>query len=447
MINPIKKSFHFFFKLERQIAFYPSVLALAGLFLALVMMYLERHGLSQLLVKHVPILMVQSVDTARTILGTFIGGFISILVFSFSMVMILLNQAATNFSPRLLPGLVSNKKHQIILGTYLGSLFFCLLALMLIEPGDSEIITPGSMILMAILMMAASLTAFLYFIHSISQSIQVDHILHRIHDRAERQFNQLIEKNEQLNNHQLFNKKPPNDFTPDASWHIYRAEINGYLSAIDHDALIHLMQENDNQLQVLIGKSYYMLAGTPLFKTRTQVEENLKADLFKQFLIEPSVSVEDNEDLSFKLITEIAIKAMSPGINDPGTALTCIDYLTQLLALRLRYQPQQWLQDESEDSDENNTVTTRVQIKPLDFEDLLFQIMAPFRTYCAHDVLIVLKLLYMHTNLIQLAPTDCMEHHSLIDSAQLLVQSTQKHITLPGDVKRIQSLLQSITDN
>src|SRR5690554_3463631 len=155
-------------------------MALAGLLLALIMMYLERHGLSQMVIKHVPIVMVQSFDTARTILGTFIGGFISILVFSFSMVMILLNQAASNFSPRLLPGLVSNKKHQIILGIYLGSLFFCLLALMLIEPGDEEVKAPGGMILMAIFMMATSLTAFLYFIHSISQSIQVDHILRRI---------------------------------------------------------------------------------------------------------------------------------------------------------------------------------------------------------------------------------------------------------------------------
>ncbi len=217
MINPAKKTMHFFVRLERQIAFYPSVMALAGLFLALVMMYLEQHGLSKLIIKHVPIVMVQSFDTARTILGTLIAGFISILVFSFSMVMILLNQAAANFSPRLLPGLVSNKKHQIILGIYLGSLFFCLLALMLIQSDGSEVTTPGTMILMAILMMASSLTAFIYFIHSISQTIQVDHILHRIYTDAANQFKRLIKDNKDKNDKPILNTVPT-DFLPDKNW-------------------------------------------------------------------------------------------------------------------------------------------------------------------------------------------------------------------------------------
>jgi uncharacterized membrane protein len=445
MINPIKKSLHFFLKLERQIAFYPSVLALAGLLLALVMMYFEQRGLSQMIVKHVPIVMVQSFDTARTILGTFIGGFISILVFSFSMVMILLNQAAANFSPRLLPGLVSNKKHQIILGIYLGSLFFCLLALMMIEPGDQNLAAPGSMILMAILMMATSLTAFLYFIHSISQSIQVEHILRRIYTRAERQFNRLLDNKDIEIQGKTLSDTPPDDFSPDSDWHTYGAKNNGYLSAVDSDALIKLMQENNNQLQVLVGRSYYMLAETPLFKTRQPIDDDLLSNIHNQFLIEASVSVEDNEDLGFKLITEIAIKAMSPGINDPGTALSCIDYLTQLLALRLRHQPLEWLKDKVKEEDkENTTPTTRLQLKPLDFDDLLFQVMAPFRTYCAHDTLISLKLLHMHVNLLQLTPANCEQQKSLIHSAQLLNQASQKQIMLSADQDRIQSLFDSI---
>lgn len=440
MINPVKKTLHFFVKLERQIAFYPSVLALAGLFLALVMMYLEQLGLSQLIIKHVPIVMVQSFETARTILGTFIGGFISILVFSFSMVMILLNQAAANFSPRLLPGLVSNKKHQIILGIYLASLFFCLLALMLIQSEGKEVTTPGSMILMAILMMATSLTAFIYFIHSISKSIQVDHILHRIYHDSADQFNRLLEHSKDRDESSII-AQAPSDFSPDDNWALYRAETNGYLSAVDTGALLKLMHKDDNQMQILVGRSYYMLAGTPLFKTRKAVEDDLAKDIHRQFLIESSVSVSDNEDLGFKVITEIAVKAMSPGINDPGTALTCIDYLTQLLALRLRYQPREWFQD---DGDEESAPATRVQIKTLDFEDLLFQIMAPFRTYCAHDVLIVLKLLYMHTNLLQLAPTNCPEQRSLINSARLLRTQAKQEISQEFDHQRIDAIVKSI---
>ena len=100
-------------KLESNIAFYPSIISLFGMLFAFSMIYLESIGVFKYLVEHAPILVVNNAETARSLLTTFIAGLISILVISFLLVMILLNQASSNFLPRLLPRLISNRRHQI----------------------------------------------------------------------------------------------------------------------------------------------------------------------------------------------------------------------------------------------------------------------------------------------------------------------------------------------
>ena len=115
-----------FKEIHNKIAFYPTLFAIAGFLLSFLMIILENRGISKYLVEEMPGLVVNSGDTALTILSACITGLISMMVFSFSMVMVLLNQASNNYSPRLLPGLISDKNHQIILGIYLATILYCI---------------------------------------------------------------------------------------------------------------------------------------------------------------------------------------------------------------------------------------------------------------------------------------------------------------------------------
>src|SRR5690606_41948384 len=89
---------------------------------ALLVMYLEQQCISRKIMDVFPLLLVEDGDTALTVLSACLGGLISLMVFSFSMVMLLLSQASNNYSPRLLPGLISDKRHQLILGIYLATI-------------------------------------------------------------------------------------------------------------------------------------------------------------------------------------------------------------------------------------------------------------------------------------------------------------------------------------
>jgi len=116
----------------RSIAFYPVLISVVFFLMALLLLQFETIELAKSLKEKVPYFFIKDKETSRAILTTLISGVLSLTVFSFTMVMVVLSQASTNFSPRLLPGLVSNKRHQIILGVYIGSLLYCILVLIVL---------------------------------------------------------------------------------------------------------------------------------------------------------------------------------------------------------------------------------------------------------------------------------------------------------------------------
>jgi len=380
MKNVIVNGFEYLKKLESKIAFYPSVYSLTGLLFTFFMYYAENRGISSYLVDNVPLLVINNSETAFNILTTFIAGLISIMVFSFSMVMILLNQASSNFSPRVLPGLISNKRHQKILGIYNATLLFCIFTMVGIEPDGGENQLPGFSVLLAIVFMVICLGAFIYFIHSISQEIQVHSIMQRIFDEAKNRLDKLIHSEEDITQ----------EFPNTDDWTVYKSPATGFLQDIMLDPFSQHAKQNDNQFEIVAIKGQYVYKDKPLFKSKTKLKDEALEDLLAYFLFSRDEIIEDNYVLGFKQITEIAVKAMSPGINDPGTTIIAIDYLAEL------FQSRMYKNDISILLEDNKPV---VKISSVTFKELLYFVMAPIRTYAKHDVIIVNKLITLFQHL------------------------------------------------
>ena len=138
------------------------------------MIFLEHSGLTSWMEDRIPsFLLIKSWDVASSILTTMIGALISLMVFSFSMVMVLLNNAASNYSPRILPGLIADRFHQFVLGIYLGTIIYCIILVINMTPSRPDIPLPGFSVLFGIAMGISCLLLFVLFIHSISESVQV----------------------------------------------------------------------------------------------------------------------------------------------------------------------------------------------------------------------------------------------------------------------------------
>ena len=397
----MKKYFYniieYIIKLESNIAFYPSLISLGGLLFAFFMYYLESWGVSKYLIDNAPLLVINNTETARSLLTTFIGGLISIMVFSFSLVMILLNQASSNFSPRLLPGLISNKRHQIILGIYNASLLYCIFTLVSITPEGDKYQLPGFSVLLAIIFMTLCLGAFIYFIHSISQQIQVGTILDKIFDDAHDRLSSLI-KNE---------KSADAQFPNTSEWRIIHARKSGYFQDVSLKSLASFAKEKNIKIEISQIKGTYILKNLPLLKfSGPDLDEEAVDEVLDYFNFSKNELVEENYVLAFKQITEIALKAMSPGINDPGTAINAIDYLTDLFALRMKKRDNSYLFDDNENA--------FVSIKTVSFQVLMYNVMAALRTYCKHDIIVVQKLFMMLEYLLQIDHTADPEYKKTI---------------------------------
>lgn len=425
MKNVIVNGFEYFKKLESKIAFYPTLYSLIGLVFAFFMYYAENKGISSYLIDNIPLLVINNTQTAFNILTTFIAGLISIMVFSFSMVMVLLNQASSNFSPRVLPGLISNKRHQKILGIYNATLLFCIFTMVGIEPDGGENQLPGFSVLLAIVFMVICLGAFIYFIHSISQEIQVHNIMQRLFDEAKNRLDQLI--NSEKDSNQKF---PDTD-----NWTVYKSPETGFLQDIVLDPIIQFAKENNNQFEIITIKGQYVYKDKPLFKSKTKLNDESLEELFKYFHFSRDEIIEDNYVLGFKQITEIAVKAMSPGINDPGTTIIAIDYLAELFQIRMYKNDISILFEDSQPLVKINSVT---------FKELLYFVLAPIRTYAKHDVVIVNKLINMFQHLA--FNIDCDNKGYLSDinkEVKLLSIDANSAINNQEDLKYINNRLQS----
>ena len=376
-----EKILHFFrlvYRLKDNIAFYPSLIGLAGFTFAYIMFYLEERGISKYLLDVTPQLVINNTETARALLTTFIAGLISIMVFSFTMVMSILSQASSNFSPRLLPGLISNRKHQIVLGCYLASIIYCIIILVYIEPDGNKYQLPGFSVLFAIIAMLMCLAAFIYFIHSISQAIQISNIMEKIFLSSKSRLDILIENEDENDDIKKFEDTK--------NWERYPSNISGYLQDVSLKNIANIAKETNTRIQVTPVKGTFVLTEDDLFRADKKLDDEQVEKILRLFVFAQSEMIEDNYALAFKQLTEIAVKAMSPGINDPGTAINAIDYLTQLFAVRLRKNDVTYTKIDDEIRASMNTLT---------FKELLFQVMAALRTYCKHDIIIVQKLLTM----------------------------------------------------
>ena len=426
MKNFLNNTVKYFYKLESKIAFYPTILSLTGTIFAFLMIYFESLGVSDYLIKKAPSLVVNDTETARSLLTTFVAGLISIMVFSFSMVMILLSQASSNFSPRVLPGLISNRRHQVILGIYNSSLLYCIFTLVSIEPNGNKYQLPGFSVLLAILFMTLCLAAFIYFI---SQEIQINNIMSHIASVARKRLKVLIDKQIEKSD----------EFPSTKDWTTLNSKKSGYVQDISLSALASLAQKKEIQLEVIPVKGTYIFENKPLIKLSEAIDDEAIEKVLSSFHYSKSELIEDNYLLAFKQLTEIAVKSMSPGINDPGTAINAIDYLTDLFMLR------QQKKDKSEYRDDQDHLV--VIINTVSFKQLLFNVMSALRTYCKHDVIIVQKLMYMLLSLLNNKKNACEHYVDVIrQEIENLYEDAKSSLKNSSDLNLLKTTYKTIKD-
>lgn len=271
-------------------------------------------------------------DSARQFLGTVAGATIGIAGVAFSVVIVALTLASNQFCPRVLEHFVEDTVNRIFFGLLLGNFSFALTILARLESEDK---LPGLALIACFLYTLGATGYFIYFIHHLASSLQIDNIVRVVQIQTEIQIDNL--KGDKF---QLLGPAFPvlSTFGPKTSaTNIIKSGRAGYIQTLDHDRLVSLSSTWGEPVQLVVGDGDYVVEDTPLTEPlRRQLSDQDIADF--QSCLEMGHQRYLAEDISygFRELVDIAVKAISPGINDPTTAVHCLDTLSSLMRSLLK---------------------------------------------------------------------------------------------------------------
>ncbi|MBW4623112.1 MAG: DUF2254 domain-containing protein [Cyanosarcina radialis HA8281-LM2] len=369
--------------------FLPTVMALMAIALAFTMLALDRAGYYGPLEKWGWIY-TGGTDGAREVLSSVAGSIISVAATAFSITIVALQLAASNYSPRMLRNFMQDTGNQMVLGTFISTFIYCLLVLRTIrgDGDDYERFIPQISVTVGLLLAIASIGVLIYFIHHASTIIQVSHIIMEASDNLHRAIDRLFpeEIGRSLSKSGLHSEAIPANFELEAR--PVKAKTSGYLQAIDDRELIQIASKCQLVLHLKSRPGKFVVKGSDLVLVFPGECVNRKlCDQINQAFIFGRERTEQ-QDVEFPIVqlVDIALRAISPGINDPTTAIECIDRLSAGLShLALREIPSPYRYDDRGQ--------LRVIAEPFTFAGLTDAAFNQIRQYGKTHVAVIIRLL------------------------------------------------------
>jgi uncharacterized membrane protein len=300
----------------------------------------------------------------------------------FAILLMTLTLASMQFSPRILISFVRDRGTQWTLGIFLGTFSYCVAALPAarsIPHPLSPVVTVSGAMLLALICVGW----LLFFIHHISQSISVNHIVDRIARETERVIEDLMPH--PLGPHR---RPVPAAFVPDEPEFPILNGVSGYIRFIDTGRLMRFARIHHLRVRVTRSVGHFVPAGVPLLMVsrRGRLDDELAVELTAAFDIGPMRTMQQDVEFGVIQIVDIALRAISPAVNDPSTAISCIDQLTRILICWIgRFPPDSLIF--------NPPHVLRVVLPWIDLEGLLNTAVEQIRAYATTDAAVSLRLL------------------------------------------------------
>ena len=274
-------------------------------------------------------------EGAGAVLTAVSGSMITIAGLVFSMTLVAMSLAASNFGPRLLQNFMRDTANQVVLGTFVATFLYCLLVLRTIRRADEGAFVPHASVSLGVLLALTSIGVLIYFIHHVAVSIQADEIATRVGReliaQVERAFAPELDADSSDGTDRNSHSGLTQPLQPEA---VICSLADGYLQLIDAEMLLRLATQENSVFTLERRPGDYVVAGSPLLRIwpAARVREPLATMINSAFVLGNQRSADQDLGYLIGQLVEIAVRALSPGINDPFTAMSCIDRLSSALA-------------------------------------------------------------------------------------------------------------------
>jgi uncharacterized membrane protein len=282
-------------------------------------------------------LYVAGPDGARALMSTIAGSAITVAGVVFSITMLVLNMASAQFGPRLLRNFMTHNATQLVLGMFVGTFVYCLIVLAAIGSDDGQRFVPQIAVTAGIVNGVALSGLLIYFIHHVSRFIQAERIIGDVAESLE-QVLQSSFPERSGNGADTPDDEPVESeacLSDDGDTQVVLARRSGYVQAIDLDGLMELAGRKDLVIRLECRPGHYLIQERPLAQVAADrpIDEETAAAIAEAFLTGAERTAIQDPEFAVNQLVEIALRALSPGINDPFTAINCIDRLGSVLSL------------------------------------------------------------------------------------------------------------------
>ena len=370
---------------------------------------------------------------ARGMLSTIAGSMMTVLGVTFSMTLVTMALASSQYTSRILRNFMRDRVTQVVLGIFAGIFTYCLIVLRTIRGGDESAFVPGIAVTLSVVMSIGAIGALIFFIHHIASSIQASNIIASVAAETMTAIDRLFP--EHLGHEPEDDEEDQAALPPaERKWQAVPAKGNGYVQIVDSAALLRLAREHKTIVRMERGIGDFVVRDTPLASLALDVplEEEIVAALQAAYSVDRHRTV--NQDCAFGIrqMVDIALHALSPSVNDTTTAVMCVDYLTAILArLASRDIPSSHRYEEGE--------LRVIAIGPT-FTNLVAESFDQIRGSAQGNVSIMLRMLGALQTIASVTASPS-RRRALRDQAQWIAELAERTIESPHDRARFESRL------
>lgn len=366
--------------------FLPAILAIASAALALSAVAVDERAAN--ILSDWKWLYSGGAEGASAVLQTIAGSMITIAGVVFSMTLVALTLASAQFGPRLLRNFMSDTVNQLVLGTFIATFIYCLLVMRTIRREDDVAFVPHFSVTLGVVLALVSMAVLIYFIHHVSLSIQADEVVARVAKELDQGLDRLFPEG-------IGKSASPEEGQDEELLAVLQQELrpvearqDGYLQFMDADELMDLAVKHDLVMQVVERPGQYVTAHRPLIllAPADRASDKVRAAVSRAIIIGSQRTPSQDIQFAISQLVEIAVRALSPGVNDPFTAIRCIDRLgSAIYRLGSRPVPLRYRRDES------NRV--RIVARPVSFAEILDASLGPIRQNARASAAVMIRLI------------------------------------------------------
>ncbi|MFD1216082.1 DUF2254 domain-containing protein [Microbulbifer celer] len=374
----------------------PAVMMLAALVLAQGLQSLD----ARLAIESIPglgWLSLREPDSARALLSTIAGSTITVAGTVFSITTVALTLAASQFGPHLVRNFIRDRGTQASLGIFLSTFVYALMVMRGIDNGENNGRNLSLAVTAAVALALLCMAYLIYFIHNVAQSIQVDNITYHINREFRDALESLYPTEESRD--PLKSRREINALSLGDNCHCVMTRSSGYVQRIDREKLTQWATDNDCCIVLLCHPGTFLnhwSCMARIFEPPRALDSDDIADAIASAItVGSQPTAEQDIVFSIRQLAQIAVRALSPGVNDPFTAYACMDRLIDGIGIILQ-RPQ--LPNCFHDRDSRLRLVT----SELDFADVLSAALDEIREYGRDSSVVTRHLLKQLTELAEI---------------------------------------------